>query len=686
MSSSARSSARRNRAASDSSEADDSTGRSGPKAYHRSRSGCFTCRLRRKKCDETRPFCKNCSTHALKCVYRSPQWWATNEQRRSQRERIKGRIRQTKVMEKNSSLQEYMDKIKALCEESPGASGFDISHAMLPEPNPFATPAQGPYQGSAAIPGALIGLPIEPKPELPALAAPIISFDLNIGSDQQMFLNNNPLQTNLALSGFSTTNPAIPTPPLASNEFFANNYGPLQPFNPINPQGGFAYPNKSLSTCLQTMMPVDEKDRHLLEHFLDNFMLLIFPIVDVHQAGPARIREVFGLMQNNRAYFHCCLSVGAIHLKSSLGMEDQMDHDIMQHRYDAMSQLCRLLSKRSGYMQVIDATLSLILFHCSLGEPDDYLPDVPWTSHFQGVAHLVKKLNCAPSQFNVTLIAWIDIIAATMAGATPYFSHTYRTKHLSGHTSGLQQLMGCDDRVMYLISEITCLESLRLEGLVDDMAILSHVSALTGQLDWTEPADPRLEVPFTSSGAVVPEKLTKIITALYRIAARLYLYSLLPSVDYNDPAITTWLATMIEILKYIPAGSSGFDRCLVWPLFIAGAFASPSSNFRKVLTERVVALGYLGKLGSFGKMYRVLKEVWRESGGPVPPTGEEEDSHDAAADPNFPINTSGLIITWQLEDPSQEPEQLNQPEVLPMVRQVHWRDVMKRNKWNFLLM
>ncbi|KAE8373681.1 fungal-specific transcription factor domain-containing protein [Aspergillus bertholletiae] len=682
MSSSRRPTARRSRAAVLDSSDDDPIGRSGPKAYHRSRSGCFTCRLRRKKCDETRPFCQSCATYALKCVYRPPQWWATNEQRGGQRERIKGRIRQTKVMEKNCSLREYVNKIKALCEEDPATSSFGISQAMLPEPNPFAISAQGPYQRSASIPGALIGLPIEPKPEPPALPAPIIPFDINIGSGQQMFLNNNPLQNNLALSEFGTMNLAMPTPPLASNEWFANNYNPLQPFDPINLQGGFAYPNRSLSTCLQTMMPVEEKDRHLVEHFLDNFMLLIFPIVDAHQAGPARIREVFGLMQNNRAFFHCCLSVGAIHLKSSMGMEDQMDHDIMQHRYDAMSQLCRHLNKKSGYMQVIDASLALILFHCSLGEPDDYLPDVPWTSHFQGVSHLVKKLNHAPSQFNVSLIAWIDIIAATMEGATPLFSHTYRTKHLSGHTSGLQQLMGCDDRVMYLISEITCLESLRLEGLVDDMAILSHVTALTRQLDWTEPVDPRLEVPFTSGGAVVPERLTKIITALYRIAARLYLYSLLPSVDYNDLAITTWLDTMVEILKYIPAGSSGFDRCLVWPLFIAGALASPFSNFRRVLTERVVALGYLGKLGSFGKMYRVLKEVWRESGGLVPPTGDEDDSHDAAEDPDFPINTDGLIITWQLEDPPQEPERTEVPEL----RQVHWRDVMKRNKWNFLLL
>ncbi|KAB8228759.1 Zn(II)2Cys6 transcription factor [Aspergillus alliaceus] len=683
MSSSARASNRKKKAALDSTNAKESTGRAGPKAHHRSRSGCFTCRLRRKKCDEIRPICDSCSTHALKCEYRPPQWWATNEKKRGQRERIKGRIRQTKVMEKNGCLQEYIDKIKTLCEESP-ASEFDPSRSVLPEPNPFATPAQnGLSRELAAIPGALIGQAIEPRPAPPVhLTTPVIPYDINFGVGQQMFLNNNPLQSNLGLSDFSAMSlaqPQMPTAPLASTDCFANTYSPMQPFNLIDSQGGPAYSNQSLSTYLQMMMPVDEKDRHLLENFLDNMMMLIFPIVDAHQVGPARIREIFGLMQNNRAYFHCCLSFGAIHLKSSLGMDDQMDHDIMQHRYDAISHLCRLLSKRSGYMQVIDATLAFILFHCSLGTPDDYLPDVPWTSHFQGVAHLVKNLNYAPSQFNVTLIAWIDIIAATMAGSTPHFSHTYRAKHLGGHTSGLQQLMGCDDRVMYLISEIACLESLRVDGLIDDMTVLSHVSALTGQIDWTEPADPRLEVPFTSSGVVIPEKLTKIITSLYRISARLYLYSLLPSVDYNDPAITIWLATMIEILKYIPAGSSGFDRCLVWPLFIAGASAAPSSNFRKVLTERIAALGYLGELGSFGRMYRVLKEVWRESGGPVPSIGDDDAPHD----PEVPSNTSGVIITWRLEDSSQKPEQSPPP---PVGRQIHWRDVMKRNNWNFLLM
>ncbi|KAH3452196.1 hypothetical protein KXX05_008423, partial [Aspergillus fumigatus] len=62
------------------------------------------------------------------------------------------------------------------------------------------------------------------------------------------------------------------------------------------------------------------------------------------------------------------------------------------------------------------------------------------------------------------------------------------------------QLMGCDDRVMYLISEIACLESLRLEGRIDDLALTQHVSALDAQIEWTESADRTLETPYLMPG------------------------------------------------------------------------------------------------------------------------------------------------------------------------------------------
>lgn len=66
--------------------------------------GCFTCRVRRKKCDESRPSCGACSSLCLKCDYHKPSWWVSAEHRRVQKDRIKDRIRHTKVMEKEGSM------------------------------------------------------------------------------------------------------------------------------------------------------------------------------------------------------------------------------------------------------------------------------------------------------------------------------------------------------------------------------------------------------------------------------------------------------------------------------------------------------------------------------------------------------------------------------------------------------
>lgn len=67
--------------------------------------GCFTCRVRRKKCDEGHPACGACTKLFLKCDYTKPAWWVSLEQRQAQKDRIKARVRQTKVMEKEGNLQ-----------------------------------------------------------------------------------------------------------------------------------------------------------------------------------------------------------------------------------------------------------------------------------------------------------------------------------------------------------------------------------------------------------------------------------------------------------------------------------------------------------------------------------------------------------------------------------------------------
>ncbi|GAB1202162.1 hypothetical protein APSETT445_000773 [Aspergillus pseudonomiae] len=506
---------------------------------------------------------------------------------------------------------------------------------------------------------------------------------------------------------------------LQNNANYAQSYNPAGPYPTYNAMGapGPMYQNVPLSSSLRSLISVEDRDRPLLDHFVDNVLRLIFPVIGVHQGGASYIDEILKIMQGNRSYLHCCLSAGAIHLKTSMGMEDQMDHDIMQHRYAAISQLSRVLSRGSGHMQILDATLAMILYHCSVGTTDDYLPDVSWTTHFQAVTSIVKKLNCAPSQFNISLITWIDIMGATMQGKTPEFSHTHRTKHLSATQSGLQQLMGCDDRVMYLISEIVCLEALKIETNMDELTIYSHVSALTAQIDFTEPTDRSLQPPYDASGAVRQDMLTKIITTLYRIAARIYLFSLTPGFDFNEPSVVSQVARVAEILQYMPSGPKGFDRCLVWPLFIVGVHSVHTSVFRKTLAERVAALGYMSEFGSFGRMYRVLKEIWKETKpkpkGKAIAKGKGKANANAKgkgkANANANANAKGKgkakakskrpVSDSDDSDTSDESDLESDEETpapassstaagkdKPGEDKPHWREIMRRNKWNYLLM
>lgn len=104
--------------------------------------------------------------------------------------------------------------------------------------------------------------------------------------------------------------------------------------------------------------------------------------------------------------------------------------------------------------------------------------------------------------------------------------------------------------------------------------------------------------------------------------------------------ISNLVAALTDAMFYIPAGSDGFDRSLVWPLLIAGSVSLPGSSFRNMFSDRVGRLGDSAEFGSFGRIRELLKDVWR-------------------------IN----------DDASARGE----------IQSVHWRDVMRQKGWDFLL-
>ncbi|KAL5612312.1 hypothetical protein BROUX41_000153 [Berkeleyomyces rouxiae] len=61
----------------------------------RSSEGCWTCRLRRKKCDERRPVCDNCGQLEIKCLYseEKPEWMDNGPRQAARAEQVKAEVK-----------------------------------------------------------------------------------------------------------------------------------------------------------------------------------------------------------------------------------------------------------------------------------------------------------------------------------------------------------------------------------------------------------------------------------------------------------------------------------------------------------------------------------------------------------------------------------------------------------------
>ncbi|PQE28004.1 transcriptional regulatory pro-1 protein [Rutstroemia sp. NJR-2017a WRK4] len=636
--------------------------------HRRSRTGCYTCRLRRKKCDEGAIACSACKHLGLRCEYKRPGWWGNNELRRQQKEVIKTIIKRKKLTEKTTtSSQAQAQQVMTSSIDTPP----NLSHS-LPTSATYSDSLDRTRSASVDSQLSLFDFNAPNIADYTAYNAQMHSshsqyatmypeyspYEIDVKTERQMFVNDVPTRRESTISTFSTFHP--PPPPEAMLPSF-----PLDnEWDPIYHERHGALAEEALNMNLfdfshgpptnyrQVAIELDEGDQRLLDHFVSDVLPTVFPILESNQHGSARTDYILPALQSNKCYLHCCLSISAQHFKSTMNIQsEQIDNDIMRHRYATISELCEALNRDTDHVSILEATLGMIFFPCSVGRFDDSLPDIPWHQHFQAAISLVQKLELPRlvteshdlMSFNMTLTSWIDILGSTIQGRAPTFAHTYREKHLSATNSslGLRELMGCEDRVMYLISEIACLEALKHDGM-DDIQLCQHVHALGDQIGLTEIGESGPKIPYNAHGVLSPKQLSRNMTAAFRLAARIYLCSLVPGFSPSQDSCVGLVTKLTQTLEFIPAGPMGFDRSLVWVYLIGGSVSTAVSPFRQHFAERVSALGDLAEHGSFGRVSCLLKEVWGHVDGRFSPGGGE-------------------------------------------AHYVSWRDVMQMKGWDFLL-
>jgi hypothetical protein len=582
-------------------------------------------------------------------------WWSNNEQRRNQKEHIKNIIKRTKLTEKAAhGMPLGTNSPPSLCHSTMTADTFsdgmertrggsmDSQFSMEFGFNPCAP--QNMFMNGAVMP------PLHaPFPQYPQFSP----YEVDIKTETQTFVNDVPTRRDSTISTFSTFQapPSGPCPQenwIQQESYFEHRQESFTE-EPLD-FNFFDFPHGPISPAHKSLIQVEECDQHLLNHFIDNVVQLIFPVLEVNQHGSARTDAILPALESNKTYLHCCLSISALHLKSTQGIQgEQIDSDIMRHKFATINELCEALNRDTDHDKILEATLGLIFFQCSVGRADDCLPDIPWHSHFQAATSLINKLELplnlvnntqAHPPFNMTVAAWIDILGATMVGRAPIYADTYREKNVANSAAGLGELMGCEDRIMFLISEIACLEALKGDGM-DQVQLCQHIKLLGDHITMTENSSAPVGNAYSATGAIRPKQLRQNMTAVFRLAARIYLCTLVPGFDRQQPNITLLIDSFAEAMNFIPAGPDGFDRSLVWPLLIAGSVALPTSPLRATLAERIVQMGDVANFGSMGRVRELLKEVWL-------------------------VNDEA-----QLRGERQS---------------VHWRDVMRQRGWDFLLM
>ncbi|KAK6530060.1 hypothetical protein TWF694_003434 [Orbilia ellipsospora] len=625
------------------------------KTHKRSRTGCFTCRLRRKKCDEGKPVCRACKHLGLSCDYKRPSWWGNVDHRRRQKEVIKLQIKKTKVSEKAAN--------NAMASMSVTAYPSSVSQSTLPTPEYYFDGMVRPVRSHSVDSGYSLEYDYEQQDQSfdkmqmanPTQVNFVETYDPNgypyngpypniLENKSQSFLNTMPVDRRENMASFCNrkdngfSGAILPSMPA---EIYPATDLPTPPLHPAvilpsqNPTPGedivdfnFVDFNNCPESVPINQVVEDDQDQQLLNHFVINVLPMIFPILDL-SVPYSQNNFIAPALGNNPAYLHSCLAVAAMHIKATEQNIDTaaVDEDIMRHRKSTVERLCEAMNMNVDPTQPLEAILSVIALRAFVASVHDSLPDVPWHQHFEAAITMIQQMNLTSqfqeltpsspsSAFNLALAAWIDILGSTMQGQFPAFAHEYCNNFKEGKSAGLKELMGCDDRVMYLISEITCLEYHKLYENLPDATLLEHITSLSASITSTETEfDP---VAAAQNGPMDPTVLSGLITAAYRYAARIYLTTLVPAYqgvpfNHNVPAVIELVDKLTAVLELIPSGEDGFDRSLSWVYLIGGSVATPGSAFRNLLQTRFQSLPQESQFGSFSDMYELVNLVWREA-------------------------------------------------------------------------
>ncbi|GJD03129.1 transcriptional regulatory protein ume6-like protein [Colletotrichum higginsianum] len=486
----------------------------------RSSEGCWTCRLRRKKCDEARPVCDGCAQLEITCYYSDvkPDWMDGAERQKEMADNLK---KQVKIQANNRRERKYLQSLDV--DPSAGHTPGDDDHnhhahqhhhhdiPPVPALSIDGGSSKATDSNSPSTVNDTPGDSSSPLYQMSSIKSSIHDMAVPGGSaspPNQMMRQPTPEWS--AHPSSSTSSP----PAVAHTPASAPAPAPAPAPTPLPA----SHPSVPVTADQTASVPpfADDSNLSFIMIYLDYVFPFLFPFYK-----PALLEGgrgwLLNVLNHNKALYHTALSLSShffgvvltgaqvehapCRMKSVSSLQHQLDLALRELRADMarineggvedqLRQGCRVLESIVQLL-IFDVTLATndhwhmhldaatVVFQQILPRPDLWDPTMQHMAiplladvHFPPGSHKPWSSDQAALRFFTASLLYFDIISATALerapALQPYHHHLLAPRREACHELEprlrLEEYFGCQSWVLQIIGEIAALDAWKKEN------------------------------------------------------------------------------------------------------------------------------------------------------------------------------------------------------------------------------
>ncbi|KAJ6532036.1 fungal-specific transcription factor domain-containing protein [Mycena capillaripes] len=613
----------------------------------RAKSGCYTCRIRRKvslvvseyptlpayhhlqKCDEHQNqdgHCETCVRLRLQCLgfgAKRPEWLRESRNVSEMRDKIKGFLAAQGMIKGHSGTGHH-----ALVVREPPTPTLSLSPSEAPRalPHMSAIRDQREWLGVEYHGGLHPHNPMRTTSPLKARLIVLTPTCLwTLGNSRSVVAVERPRLPAIS-SSFSPTYHAI---------YEDDMYYPPSLTTSLEDDVSSGLASYSMYPQMKPGGQMDD----LLNHYLKNVMGLQYLLVD-----DIRIRNILqSSVTNHGAPRNAARLLSAVHVQLATYQNTSfvaLQNEDIKCQYDGLLEVLRNDRKTEDDALAALSIISSFLFDGGRGPWQDWLGVSYDYAHsvFRGRDPRDALQTCGErTRFIIKTAIWFDVLAAITTQESPRFLHYIRQLY-SPEASGIydptlppspelsmMSVMGCENHIVWALAEASALSVWKRQQQQHGCLSIPELVTRANNLDKTylNPTPPPLYPTGTQSDTEIARELSSNI---FRTATRVYVRSIVsgdfPHVPEIVEAIDETMAYVRKPQEHSLKVHTSVVRSTVFAFFICGALTD-KPLIREEVNQMLCLSGEHSSMSTVGNSPRIrklLEKIWENRAKSSPQT------------------------------------------------------------------